>query len=668
MLTPDYLDTVADPIIEIFSRLQEQILADIARRIQKADYITPTAEWQIIKAQESGMLLKDVMAEIQKTLTLSDTELKELFEQATIENLSGHFKVADIVKLLKRNSKVYGSILAGLEKTSGELKNMTLTTASSWQTEFVNALDNAYWKVNSGAFDYQSAIVSATDEYIENGGEYIHYDSGHVDRIDVAVRRAVLTGLQQTEGKVNEDIAEELGLDYADVSAHMGARPDHAVWQGKRYCISGNDKTFPKLADATGYGTGAGLMGWNCRHNWFPCTKDAPPLYTEERLKEINEQTVSYNGQDIKYYDAEQTMRKAERDIRNLRRKLVGYDAVNENGEYTAQMQKTSAKLKSLEKSYKDFCDQTGLLPQNERFRVYGYNRSLSARAGRLSKEYLAGHRSPTKGLSVQKAPVPSVQPKKSGFSMSFNADDYKDTKMYKTWGKEFTQEVLNRVENAPEDYKKLFSKYIPNMDCENSSSNGVWKAWEKKYYFNKDKVVKGDSVHAPFSTFFHETGHGIDSWVCWDKKIDNSYEAFFSYYFSDNLLGNTIKEEAQRAYEEYAVNNGFKTTYRVKTWESFQRYMWNDAGEIIGQKTSDISDMFNGAYPNAERIFYAGHKKDYWKETYKGEVCNQSIEAFAEMTSATVSNPESLEMIKTYFPKSYDVYLKMLEEMAKDL
>ena len=389
MLTPDYLDTVADPIIEIFERLQEEILADIVRRIVKTNYITPTAEWQTMKLQESGMLLNDIKKHIQKTLNLTDEELKELFEQATIENLSGHYTKADIIKLLKRDTTMYQSILSGLEKTEGHLTNLTMTTASAYQQLFIESLDDAYWKVNSGAFDYNSAIVNATDTMLKKGQTVIEYPSGWRNAVDVAVRRAVLTGINQTQGQVQMDIAEELGLDYVDVSAHLGARPSHAEWQGKRYCISGKDKKYPKFEDATGYGTGAGLCGWNCRHTFFATTRDANFAYSQKELDDLKNRKVQYNGKDIDYYDATQMQRSMERTSRGLRRDLVAINELPDSPEKNILFAKKSARLKEVEARYKDFSKQTGLFTQSERMRVYGYNKSLSRKVGKASEEYL---------------------------------------------------------------------------------------------------------------------------------------------------------------------------------------------------------------------------------------------------------------------------------------
>lgn len=467
MLTPDYLDTVADPVIEIFERLQEEILADIVRRIVKTNYITPTAEWQTMKLQESGMLLKDIKKHIQKTLNLTDEELKELFEQATIENLSGHYTKSDIVKLLKRDTTMYQSILSGLEKTEGHLTNMTQTTASAYQQLFLESLDDAYWKVNSGAFDYNSAIVNATDTMLKKGQTVIEYPSGWRNAVDVAVRRAVLTGINQTQGQVQMDLAEELGLDYVDVSAHLGARPSHAVWQGKRYCISGKDPDFEKFEDATGYGTGAGLCGWNCRHTFFAVTKNANYAYSDAELEALKNKTVTYNGQEIGYYDATQTMRNAERKARGLRRDLVAINELPDSPEKTALFNKKSLKLKTLEGEYNNFCEQTGLLPQKERMRVYEYNKALSKKVGKASKQYAIQKASENTAKAVKYTKQVNVaQQATSVFDLN--------KQYYNIWKDPVTLVDYDSKKDAIQSKKDYFLQQMANYPT--SPNYGIWE------------------------------------------------------------------------------------------------------------------------------------------------------------------------------------------------
>lgn len=382
MIDPKYLINVDDPVLRLYEGLQADILTDIVRRIEKADYsITETAKWQIYKLQESGMLYAGILNNVAKLSGKSEAEVKKIFEDAAIENLTDiKPDIDDPYQLINANKSVLDRLLADIERTNAELYNLTLSTAESAQSAFFNAVDRAYMQIGSGAFDYNTAVYNAVKTVTDSGAPYVIYPSGWKNRIDVAVRRAVMTGVVSTANAVSLKLTKELGLDYVDISAHAGARPSHAAWQGKRYCVSGKDKRFPPLSE-TGYGSGDGLGGWNCRHSMHPTTADAPPYYSDAELEKINSESVYYNGEKMSLYDATQEQRKMESAMRDTRVKLAAYGSMKDNPAAQAEFASLSVRLKEQETKYISFCRQTGLAEQKERLRVVGFNRSLSQKA-----------------------------------------------------------------------------------------------------------------------------------------------------------------------------------------------------------------------------------------------------------------------------------------------
>ena len=99
-----------------------------------------------------------------------------------------------------------------------------------------------------------------------SGLRVVDYASGHTNRVDVAARRAVMTGLSQITGKINEQNANDLDTEYFEVTWHEGARPDHRKWQGKVY-------SRKELESVCGLGSVTGLCGANCRHEYYPFVK-----------------------------------------------------------------------------------------------------------------------------------------------------------------------------------------------------------------------------------------------------------------------------------------------------------------------------------------------------------------------------------------------------------
>ena len=195
-------------------------------------------------------------------------------------------------------------------------------------------------------------------------------------------RQAVLTGVNQMAAQVSLANAQQLGCDLVETTAHQGARPDHTVWQGKIFSISGRHPKYPQLSKATGYGTGDGLCGWNCRHSFYPYFEGlSVPAYTKETLDEMAAATVFFNGEELTQYDASQKQRYIERKIRKWKREYLAMEAA---GQDTGE---AAVKLKEWRVVQADFCRQTGLRADGFRGQVHGFGRSQASKATWAARE-----------------------------------------------------------------------------------------------------------------------------------------------------------------------------------------------------------------------------------------------------------------------------------------
>ncbi len=260
-------------------------------------------------------------------------------------------------------------IQAGIRKTLGEYSNLTLTTAATATRQFEQALDMAYHKIASGAFSYQRAIRDAVRSLTLKGVAAITYPTGRTDYLDVAFRRATLTGINQTAAEVQLQRMDELDIDLVETTAHHGARTgsgatasNHAWWQGRWFSRSHKPSKYPDFYKETGYSTGEGLCGWNCRHSFFPVIEGlSDRAYSIDQLRELNARTVTYNDKKISLYEAGQQQRYIERQIRRWKREADALDA--------AGLESQEAKLQVLnwQAVQRDFINQTGL--QRDYFR-----------------------------------------------------------------------------------------------------------------------------------------------------------------------------------------------------------------------------------------------------------------------------------------------------------
>lgn len=368
-LNPKYLDSLPDSLVEMYSLVEIDILEDMARRISTYDYFIPAALHQNQKLQELGMVQEHIIQALSAMTGQTQAEIVSLLTEASEEAVADdveYYKRADVYKPDEINSEaLHKQLNSGLLQTQQAFKNITRTTANTATKQFENALDRAWTQIMSGGFDYNTAVSRAIKDLAQQGIGAIAYSSGRVDSIEVAVRRAVVTGANQTAAKAQEVLADELGVELVEVTAHGGARPDHAKWQGKVFSRHGDVEIdgvkYKDLKEATGYGTGAGLGGWNCRHNFHPYIPGAPRTWTDKELKKLDEKNITYNGEKYSEYEASQIQRGIERDIRSLKRQVAAIEAGG--GDASAER----SKLRKAQKGYTDFTEQTGLKKQPAR-------------------------------------------------------------------------------------------------------------------------------------------------------------------------------------------------------------------------------------------------------------------------------------------------------------
>lgn len=391
MLTPDYLAHVADDIVALYESYEDTLIADMARRIAKLG-VTDTSVWQMEAYQEAGGVYHDAIRDIAAMTSKTESELRAAFENAGARSLAYDDNVYRAVGLNplppKQSPAMLQVLVAGMRKTGASMKNLTMTTAVTSQQSFIRAADLAYMQVVGGGMSYTEAIKRAV-KGIADEGTYVLYPTGHRDLIDVAMRRTVLTGVNQTCAELQLMRADEMGCEYVETTAHMGARPSHSTWQGQVFHRNGAKDGYEDFEESTGYGSGAGLCGWNCRHGFHPFYPEyTKPSYTQDDVRAMQNETIHLNDRDIPVYEVTQRQRAMERGIRKTKRELVALDSAGSatgdsalKTSLRSEFDQTAVKLKRQEAKLHDFLGKTGLPPQNERTQVLGFSRSQAQKA-----------------------------------------------------------------------------------------------------------------------------------------------------------------------------------------------------------------------------------------------------------------------------------------------
>lgn len=400
-LTPKQLQNIPENIVQLYRDLEEFIIDDIARRIAKTGQLTETAKWQLERAKDLSM--DDIEKEIQRVLGLANKDIENTFKQSALTSIQAENKIyEEAVKKqikIKGNSNLEKLLEAAIKQTKGELKNISQSLGFAQIINgkivykdiakfYQDSVDLALMQVNSGVLNSNEAIKQAVKKLADSGLRTVDYENGWSNRVDVAVRRAVVTGSNQMCHKMTELTMKELECGFVETTAHAGARTgkglsgpaDHASWQGQVFCYKGKSDKYPDFVSSTGYGTGEGLAGYNCRHSFSPFFPGiSKRAYSEEHLDNIDPEPFEYDGKTYTYYEALQHQRKLETNIRQKKRELIGYNAAGLKDDFN----NSSIALNRLKSEYKSFSNAGDLTLRNDLMQVYKYGQSISKKARR---------------------------------------------------------------------------------------------------------------------------------------------------------------------------------------------------------------------------------------------------------------------------------------------
>ena len=376
-MTQGEIERLSAKTENIFSELEVRIMSDIVRRIKENGISTASADWQITRLQQLGKSREQIEKWIQEALKASGEEMDHIFSDEAYREYYGHahaYKLADLQQIpFEQNTFLQQLIEATKQQLMGEYQNLAGSMgfalrdpatgkikSSPLMDYYRSTMDNAVMDIKSGAFDYSTVLNRMIAEMTRSGIRYIDYDSGHRDRVNVAARRAVLTGFRQVQAKINEQVAADLNTDQYEVSYHVGARPTHQPWQGKVW-------TMQQLITVCGLGEVTGLCGANCYHDYKVFPPGSVRTYTDEQLEQMNKEENTprkYHGKQYTTYEALQQQRKMEREMRAQRQriKLLQEGSADPNDIILAK-----AKYQGQMQTYKDFSEKMKLPEQKAR-------------------------------------------------------------------------------------------------------------------------------------------------------------------------------------------------------------------------------------------------------------------------------------------------------------
>lgn len=413
MLSPEYLWSISDSVVNIYDEMNNWAIQDVIERITAAelyeyDKLPGTARYRAWMLNQAGEHYEEMAKKVADATKKSEADIMKLFIDAGLTAIANDFEPFDKQPYDIRQDRRATQILqAAYDQTNGELRNYTRTTLDRSNKLMIDTLDKAYFDVSTGAKSYSEVVREAIDTVSSIGCEVEYPKTGHVDSIETAVRRAVMTGVNQGTSKISLLNCEKLGTDYVIVSAHIGARyseknkvANHLGWQGKVYKIHGTDTYKNKkgeminilnLEEETGFPSDPlGLCGYNCRHSFYPFLLGIDDL---KKYKYI----VTDEEESKKQYDLSQKQRAKERAIRKTKTDLLAYNTAIENckdekTKFDLQLEydKRAAKLQNQNKAYRAFCEDNNLQMEQERIKVAKWQREQAYQATRGANRYKA--------------------------------------------------------------------------------------------------------------------------------------------------------------------------------------------------------------------------------------------------------------------------------------
>lgn len=373
----DYKNKLASKIASRYQDLEESIMQDIVRRIVKAGEITSTADWQINRLRILGYSSEDIEKEIKKALNASYPEMFELYDKVInweyVRNKDIYEQINAEYIPFEENGQLKQITESIIDQSFGDLENVTnslgfyldygngqkvLTPLSQVYTKY---LDAACYDIVTGAFDYNSVLRRVVTQLTNSGLRQIDYSSGRANRVDVAARRAIMTAVSQITGKISEYNAQKLGTEYFEVEWHAGARPTHAVWQGRVW-------SKEQLYSVCGLGTVTGLLGVNCYHTYYPFFPGISQRnWSDDWLEEQNRKEAepkSFDGKEYTLYEAKQRQRQMETAMRAQREKvrLLQHGDADQD-----EIILHKAKYQGQLNEYSRFCRKMSLTEERER-------------------------------------------------------------------------------------------------------------------------------------------------------------------------------------------------------------------------------------------------------------------------------------------------------------
>lgn len=545
-MTPEELEKLPKPLERTMTALELAVMSEIIQRIKEVSQVTPVIDWLLIRMDAVGKSRKEIKRLLQEGVESAELDIDQIYDQAAqsdyIRNKAIYEAAGRDYLPYEENQWLQQVVEAVREQTRDSLRpmeNITQTTGFNVQmggkkvftplSEYLErSLDKAMLGITTGTRTYSQAIGEVIDEMTASGIRTVDYASGKSDRIEVAARRAVMTGVAQMVDKVNEKNAKELGTDYWEVDWHMGARNtgtgylNHQSWQGKVY-------SSEEMRTVCGLGEMLGFAGINCYHIRFPFLPGiSKRRYTDEWLEEQNRKENEkklFNGREYDTYGALQYQRRLERTIRKQKQdvKLLE-EAKADPDDITA----AKSRLRLTNKTYVEFSKAMGIRQQRERLRV-----SKDIVAESVKGDIIKEIRLPNEALGAKNITPDIVDEIQSGIDEMRQEYDIR-------LDRALAQDVSDRFPDTPyltrvvDNHGIREVEFVINKGYNFSDFRRIVKAGYETGYF-AGRTIKDHAIHEMVHVMTGQQFKSISGYDAFKARLESQYVPGISGY-SDSM------------------------------------------------------------------------------------------------------------------------------------
>ena len=632
----DIVGSFQDIEMELIKSMKRTMKRHIGEEFQ--EYIN-WSQWQAEMLNGLAQYKYENADKLQGYYSTINDEIEETIRQAY--QLGESEQEIELLKAIQEGFKVdrsntmQGSFFKVNKDKLNSLIKATTEDMSKAENAILRMTDDVYRQTifkaqmfyNTGAGTLWKAVDMATKDFLSAGINCIQYKNGARVNIASYAEMALRTSNKRANLMGSANKREEWGIHTVKVSSHNSACPMCIQWQGKVYIDDVYGAGTKEESRKSGYhllseAVKGGMFHPNCKNgcNTYYEGINQPPK--EPTKEEVEEMTRRYN--------LEQHQRLCERNIRKYKRLEAGCIDADNISKYAEKRRQWTNEYNKLISNNADV-----LRADPARLKLYGIN---------------------TNELKTAMEAV-----RKAGSIRNYSGE------LAKGFGKthyDALHDIIDKSNNA--NLKAVWDRYENELMVGDAHKKGGAYAMGRSLYLDIDKCAMGNSYDRPYQVVFHEAGHGLDS-AC--RKLVNESGVFASHFsgaYKSGVFPQTIKDEVMDLVNAY--DKQLKQEYKARGEKYYKVYAYkaleNEIRAYNSYARADLSDILEGATNGKVQCGY-GHGAKYWKDRTIGGISDGlATEAFAEMTDSTMSNPESLELIKKYLPKSYKIYEKMLEVM----